>query len=227
MREVARGAEEDHRVRVRDALEAEALAERVGVDLRRGVAVGSSDPSAARGWSAGCVASGDRRRGPWTQSTLRPTRDVAAPTRPRSRSSGPSAERERPLERRQVGRVVGAQAEPEDRQVVRPERLGVALGLGVDQPAERVRPAGDLAVARVLGGQLEEPARSAPRPCGAGRSSAGTAGRSRRWSPSASDRGRGRGCGRTPASRLGARGDECLDRDVLAGVTAHRRGSTG
>ena len=73
---------------------------------------------------------------------------------------------------------------PQDRQIVGLDRREVALGLGVDQAAGACR-----ASPRGLGGRPDGPrsargtSRSAPRPCGAGRSNGGTAGRSRRSWP--------------------------------------------
>ena len=65
---------------------------------------------------------------------------------------------ERPFERGQPGVGVGAEVDPQDRQVVRFDGAEVARGLGVDELAEGVRPARDVEVGRVVGGQLEEPA---------------------------------------------------------------------
>ena len=59
------------------------------------------------------------------------------------------------------------------------------------------------AVDRVVGGQLEEPADRRRRPCGAGRSSGGSAGRSRPSSRAASGRAGAPGSGRGPSSRAG------------------------
>ena len=66
--------------------------------------------------------------------------------------------RQRTLERGQAGVRVGAEVDPDDRQVVRFDRREVARRLGVDELAERVRPARDVQVGRVIRGQLEEPA---------------------------------------------------------------------
>ena len=51
--------------------------------------------------------------------------------------------RERAFERGEPGVGVGAEVDPQDRQVVRLDRREVAGGLGVDELAERVRPARD------------------------------------------------------------------------------------
>ena len=105
---------------------------------------------------------------------------------------------QRPLERREPGVRIGAEVDPQDRQVVRLDRGEVARRLGVDELAEGVGPARDRHVGRVVGGQLEEPADWRRRPCAAGRSNGGSAGRSRRSSPARSGRAAGHGSGRRP-----------------------------
>ena len=111
------------------------------------------------------------------------------------------------------------EVDTDDRQVVGLDRLEVALGLGVDQPAERVGPTGDRSVDRMVRRQLDEPAsrRAAlvelagrvqeARPVAGGR---GVAGRVAEEGPDAGDRG----------VAAGGRGDERLDRQVGVGAAA-------
>ena len=82
----------------------------------------------------------------------------------------------------------------------------VARGLGVDELAEGVRPARDRPVGRVVRRSAGGTSRSARRPCAAGRSSAGSAGRSRPSWRGRSGRAAAPGCGRAPrrASGVGA-----------------------
>ena len=79
------------------------------------------------------------------------------------------------------------------------ERGEVAERLRRDERAERLLPAGNRQVALRVGGELEEDAAWPGRPCGAARSSGGTAARSRRWWR----RRARRGC--DPAPHAGAR----------------------
>ena len=83
-----------------------------------------------------------------------------APRKPRHRPRTLPLEgrREGRLERRQVGCRVAAQAEAQHRQAGGSECLGIALGLGIDEPAEGVGPARDLEIVGMLLRQLEEPA---------------------------------------------------------------------
>ena len=141
---------------------------------------------------------------------------------------------QRDLERGEPALRVG-EVDAQDRQVVRLDRREVALGLGVDQPAERVRPARDRPVGRDGPTSAGGTSRSARRPCGAGRSSGGSAARSRRSSRSGSRRGAGPGSGRIAASRRGRRGDERLEREIgvrlapgeVAGQLADERAVAG
>src|SRR5918994_3019365 len=67
------------------------------------------------------------------------------------------------LEGGQVGGEIRAEMHMDDGPVLRPQRLAVAAGLGVDEAAEGVGPARDRAIDRVVRGELEEePARRAP-----------------------------------------------------------------
>ena len=120
-------------------------------------------------------------------------------------------------QRGQPGVRVGAEVDAQDRQVVRLDGGEVAGGLGVDELPEGVRPAGDRAIGRVVRRSAGGTSRSARRPCGAGRSNAGSAGRSRpSWRvPS----GRAAACG-SAAMRLVAgrrRRDERLEAEVAFG----------
>ena len=80
-----------------------------------------------------------------------------------------------------LDRVDVADGHAHGREAVVAQRLQIAVRLGSDQRAEGVGLAGDL---EVLGGLVDESAgsgRSSGRPCGTGRSSAGSAGRSPTW----------------------------------------------
>ena len=157
-------------------------------------------PRGRRGAGGGpCWRPSDRDRRTRSALRLALLRSVAAAGGPRWCVTVSPAERlaQGGLERGQPALRVG-EVDAQDRQVVRLERREVALRPG-RRSAGRTCTAspgsGDRGMVR---GQLEEPADRRRRPCGAGRSSGGSAARSRRSSRSASRRGGAPGSGRAP-----------------------------
>ena len=155
-------------------------------------------------WSSrasGCRPRSRARRGRSRRTMLAPIRPRPTnPMRMCGQASGPGVEggRERPVQGGQPGVRVRPEVDAKDRQVVRLERGEVAGRLGVDQlrrtcTASRGsagRPGGP----RSAGGT----SRSGRRPCAAGRSSGGSAGRSRPSWPVRSGREGARGSRRWP-----------------------------